>query len=129
MTSVSGTPPTCRPAATRAARILAPFFFALLGTIGGVAVANLVGRARGHETHVRHALDLAPGVGSLEFDKGGVRVRAEPGHEEPPYSFEPEEIMTLPEALRPAAGIRPTFDVEAELARALDAAPEPALTR
>lgn len=129
MTSDSGSVPACRPGTARAMRMLAPFALALLGTAAGFLAAALVGRARRAVDRGRPALDLAPGGDSIDFDKGGFRVRARGADEEPPYTFEPEAIMSLPEALRPAAGIQPTFDVDAEIARALEPAQEPALVR
>ena len=125
MTSVSSSLSTREAGSSRALHTVAPFLLALLGTVGGFLVAELVRRVRGGDVQLAQP---APS-GRLGIDFSAVRMAGAPEPEEPAYAFEPEAIVTLPDDLRPAAGIRPTFDVEAELARALEAMPEPAIVR
>ncbi len=77
-----------------------PVVAAVAGTVAGLAAAALVRRAGGAAPS---SLALAPDGALIDFDKGGVRVAP------------------------PATGIRPTFEVEAELERELGGEPRGAV--
>jgi len=105
--------PAGHPAVTRVALPLAGV---VAGTAAGFAIAAVAHRSR---PSGRGSLELAPDGSAIEFHEGGVRVART--RESDPEGMA-EEAAAAAEGLSGlgSAGIRPTFEIEAELAREVD---------
>ena len=103
------------------ARLALPFAGVVAGTVTGFAVAALA-RRQGPCGHP--ALELAPEDSTIDFDKGGVWLARQPGAGDGRGAGADDIVDETADGV-PATGIRPTFEVEAELARELaaDSAP------
>jgi hypothetical protein len=85
------------------------------GTVAGFAVAGLVRRPR-HSG--QPPMELAPADTAIDFDKGGVWLQRD-SDEDHRGAGADAAVDGIAGGL-PAAGMRPTFEVAAELARELD---------
>jgi hypothetical protein len=97
-----------------AARVALPLAGVVAGTAAGFAIASVAHRSR---TIRRESLELAPDGSAVEFLEGGVRVARTP---ESDPEAPAEEAVAVAEGARAglgSAGIRPTFEIEAELVR------------
>ncbi len=104
-----------------AGRIALPVAGVVAGTVAGFAVAALV-RRPGHPGQL--SMELAPADTAIDFDKGGVWLERE-SHEGDRSAGADVAVDGIAGGL-PATGMRPTFEVDAELARELDAGTTPA---
>ena len=98
-----------------AGRLALPFAGVVAGTVAGFAVAALVrrpGRPGGP------TMELAPEGSTIEFDKGGVWLARQSGEGDDRSAGADVVVDEIAGGL-PATGIRPTFEVDAELAREL----------
>jgi hypothetical protein len=96
------------------ARVALPLAGVVAGTAAGFAIATVAHRSR---PSGRGSLELAPDGSALEFHEGGVRI-ARAGESDREGMAEEAAVVAAegPSGLG-AAGIRPTFEIEAELAR------------
>ena len=105
------------PSGHSTARVALPLAGVVAGTAAGFAIAAIAHRSR---PIGRDSLELAPDGSALEFHEGGVRV-ARAGESDP--EGVPDEAAAVAAGDLTglgSAGIRPTFAVEAELAREVD---------
>jgi hypothetical protein len=100
-----------------AARVALPLAGVVAGTAAGFAIASVAHRSRAIR---RDSLELAPDGSAVEFLEGGVRVART--RESDPEATAEEAAAIAEEALSGlgSAGIRPTFEIEAELVREID---------
>ena len=105
-----------------AERFALPVAGVVAGTVAGFAVAALVRRPGrpGSPT-----MELAPEGSTIEFDKGGVWL-ARQAAESDDRSAEAGVAVDPTAGGLPATGIRPTFEVDSELARELASETAPA---
>lgn len=108
------------PSGHSVARIAMPFAGVVAGTAAGFVIAAVAHRTR---PGGRTPLELAPDGSALEFHEGGVRVSRRGGGSGPDGAGEVAPIVAAGDlAGLGSAGIRPTFEVEDELAREVDVA-------
>ncbi len=112
------------PSGHAVARVALPLAGVVAGTAAGFALAAITHRSR---PIGRDSLELAPDGSAVEFHEGGVRVSRRGGEDDRETTA--HEAAVVAEVIAAggspglgAAGIRPTFEVEAELAREVDAA-------
>ncbi len=99
-------------------RVALPLAGVVAGTAAGLAIAAV---ARRSGSIGRDSLALAPDGSALEFHEGGVSVSRRGGESDPDRMAEVAEVVAAGGlAGLGSAGIRPTFEVEAELAREVD---------
>lgn len=96
------------------ARVALPFAGVVAGTAAGFAIAAVVHRSRpvGHGS-----LELAPDGSAIEFHEGGVRVARTRETDLEGAAEEAAVVAAGGLSGLGSAGIRPTFEIEAELAR------------
>ena len=104
-----------------AGRLALPVAGVVAGSVAGFVVAALV-RRPGHPG--RPSMELAPADTAIDFDKGGVWLERE-SLEGDRSAGADVTVDGIPGGL-PVTGMRPTFEVDAELARELDAGAAPA---
>ena len=107
-----------------AGRLALPIAGVVAGTMAGFAVAALV-RRPAHPG--QPPMELAPADTTIDFDKGGVWLERDSGEGDRNAGTD-AAVDGITGGL-PATGIRPTFEVDAELARELDAGRETVLAR
>ena len=105
------------PSRRWADRVALPLTGVVAGTVAGFAIAALV-RRPGPSGHA--PLELAPDDSTIEFDKGGVWVARLPGAGDE-RGADVDDVMGEIAGGLPVTGIRPTFEVDAELAREIEA--------
>ncbi len=105
-----------------AGRLALPVAGVVAGTVAGFAVAALV-RRPGHPGQL--SMELAPADTTIDFDKGGVWLERQAGESDDRGAGVGVAVDETAGAL-PATGIRPTFEVDSEMARELASETAPA---